>query len=392
MRLGEAYAKAGRHVAAVKALNHALELNPDDWVCKYFIAEVKHEMGLFEDAISLLHGICSDQPDEAGPFVLLSQCHLSLGLAQLADGFQIRAEQSFLFAIQVALDIIKRMSGFRMTAWKMIGDAAIHLSNFSTFVTGDAICDVLDAIQYLPPPDWAEKVVSIIGLPSFPGGASLTPMTVATVAIHSYLSQVSLSSPRQATNQAGWYDLGVSLQTWTLLASKSTSTEDMTFIKDKIVEYFKNALQIEPGNDMYWIGLGNAYFDAHPKAAQYAYIKALELDGKNAGTWVSLGLLYFHHGDIELANEALYRAQVLDPDNTGAWVGQFLVARANNNQADATLLLEHAVGLSKPVVGILILNLFHQGLTSVFPRLRQTTSSHSEYSVLQQRNTSSIEC
>ena len=355
MRLGEAYAKAGRHVAAVRALNHALELNPDDWVCKYFTAEVKHEMGLFEEAISLLHGICNDQPDEAGPFVLLGQSHLCLGLAQLADGFQIRAEQSFLLAIQVALDIIRRMSGFRMTAWKMIGDAAIHLSNFSTFATGDAICDVLDTIQYLPPPDWAEKVVSIIGLPSFPGDASLTPMTVATVAIHSYLSQISLSSPRQATNQAGWYDLGVSLQTWTLLASKSTPTEDMTFIKDKVIEHFKKALQADPGNDTYWIGLGNAYFAAHPKAAQHAYIKALELDGKSAGTWVNLGLLYFHHGDVELANEALYRAQVLDPDNTGAWVGQFLVARENNHQADATLLLEHAVGLLKPVVSVLIL-------------------------------------
>jgi superkiller protein 3 len=66
--------------------------------------------------------------------------------------------------------------------------------------------------------------------------------------------------------------------------------------------------------------------------------------------WANLGLLYLYHDDLELANEALRRAQVLDPDYTLAWVGQALVATANGHDTDARTLLEHAVSLTADVV------------------------------------------
>lgn len=378
VRLGEAYAKAGRQAAALKALNHALELNPDDWVCSYLIAEVKHQMGLFEDTLLGLEKICQARPDEAGPLLLAGQTYLDLGLSQLADGYQIRAEESFLSSIEVALDIIRRMPGIRTMAWKMIGDATSYLSSFSRFIAEDAVRCKLRSIQTLPSPDWAAKIVEIVGLTSFVDDAPPTPQTVGTLAIHSYLSRISLSSPNQSFNQAAWYDLGVALHSWMLNAPQTTLPENMTFIKEKIVEYFKKALQDDPGNDMYWVGLGNAYFSTHARAAQHSYIKALEIDGKNAATWVNLGLLYFHHGDVELADEALHRAQVLDPDNTEAWVGQFLVASVNKNNTDAISLLEHAVTLPKPVVcpsWPCFKKLILDG------RKKQTTNMHSGYSM-----------
>ena len=67
-------------------------------------------------------------------------------------------------------------------------------------------------------------------------------------------------------------------------------------------------------------------------------------------TWTDLGLLYLYHNDAELANEALYRAQTLDPDYALAWVGQGLVATANGHDQDAKTLFEHAVTLSGDVV------------------------------------------
>jgi superkiller protein 3 len=67
--------------------------------------------------------------------------------------------------------------------------------------------------------------------------------------------------------------------------------------------------------------------------------------------WANLGLLYLYHNDLELANEALLRARILDPDYTPAWVGQAMVAATNGHNADARRLLEHAVGLSADVVG-----------------------------------------
>lgn len=71
---------------------------------------------------------------------------------------------------------------------------------------------------------------------------------------------------------------------------------------------------------------------------------------QNVATWTNLGLLYLYHSDVELANEALYRAQTLDPDYTLAWVGQGLVAVANGHDVDAQTLFEHAVTLSADVV------------------------------------------
>jgi superkiller protein 3 len=67
-------------------------------------------------------------------------------------------------------------------------------------------------------------------------------------------------------------------------------------------------------------------------------------------TWTNLGLLYLHHEDVELANQAFYRAQTLDPEYALAWVGQGLLATANNHDTVAENLFEHAVGLSAPSV------------------------------------------
>lgn len=66
--------------------------------------------------------------------------------------------------------------------------------------------------------------------------------------------------------------------------------------------------------------------------------------------WTNLGLLYLYHNDLELADEALLRAQILDPDYTLAWAGQAMVAATNGHDADARGLLEHATGLSADVV------------------------------------------
>jgi superkiller protein 3 len=67
-------------------------------------------------------------------------------------------------------------------------------------------------------------------------------------------------------------------------------------------------------------------------------------------TWTSLGLLYLYHDDLDLANEAFYRAQTLDPDYHLAWVGQGLVATKNGHFADSRILFEHAISLTSNAV------------------------------------------
>jgi superkiller protein 3 len=71
-------------------------------------------------------------------------------------------------------------------------------------------------------------------------------------------------------------------------------------------------------------------------------------------TWTNIGLLYLQHGDLDLANQAFYRAQTLDPDYQVAWVGQALVATAHGDNTEAEAMFEHAVDLPAMVVSDLM--------------------------------------
>jgi superkiller protein 3 len=128
-------------------------------------------------------------------------------------------------------------------------------------------------------PGYAEDIIKIVPTPKFQKEAPLTTLEIIAVAIHSYLAQISLYSLSQTTNSGAWYDLSVALQSW---IKKAPSLADIFSAKDKVVEYLKKALQLDPANHSYWVGLGNAYFLPHAKAAQHAYI--------NPSTWVKLGL------------------------------------------------------------------------------------------------------
>lgn len=48
---------------------------------------------------------------------------------------------------------------------------------------------------------------------------------------------------------------------------------------------------------------------------------------------------------MELAGEALRKAQVLDPDYRLAWVAQALMEESSNNFAKSSALIEHSLGM-----------------------------------------------
>lgn len=66
--------------------------------------------------------------------------------------------------------------------------------------------------------------------------------------------------------------------------------------------------------------------------------------------WTNLGLLYIHCKDLALAEEALVKAQLIDPDYTLAWLGHAVVATYSGNDQKGYDILNHAVTLPHPVV------------------------------------------
>jgi superkiller protein 3 len=95
-------------------------------------------------------------------------------------------------------------------------------------------------------------------------------------------------------------------------------------------------------------------------------------------TWTSLGLLYLYHDDAELANEALYRAQTLDPDYHLAWIGQGLVATKNGHFTDSRVLFEHAASLVADSVSQYDYVILYRHLT--FLSQKQTSNTRVESS------------
>ncbi|KAJ7502768.1 TPR-like protein [Mycena galericulata] len=346
LRLGEAYNRAGRHAAAIKALARAQELDPEDWMCSFFLGDVQRQVGQFQDAVDAFQSILAHRPSEVGVLVSLGQTYLDLGRGELADGFAARAEQSFITSVRIALRTMQESAGFRSVSWKTAADAIFFLSCRSTFIDEDGVRAVLTDVVSLLSQEPGGRLAGIVTTPLFNEQSVLSGIKALEVSTSAYDYRITLGSSEGVARGSAWYDLGMSLQ---CLSTKQLPAEGRQQAETRAGECLAEAVREDPGNDIYWVALGDANFLSRAKTAQHAYIKALEIDSKNALTWVNLGLLYLHEKDLELANQALFRAQTLDPECTTAWVGQALVATANGHDTDSTTLIEHAVTLVSAV-------------------------------------------
>ncbi|KAK0197963.1 superkiller protein 3 [Armillaria mellea] len=348
LRLGEAYSRSGRHAAALKALSRAQELNPDDWMTLYFIGDVHRQTGQFQAAIDIFTEILQERPGEIGVSVLLGQTYVDLGRSELSGGYVARAETSFLTSLHVALTAIEKTSGFGGVMWKIAADAMFLLSTRSAFVDESAARHALEAVFPSLSTHSSDRLAGFdINIQLSDTPTPLTGTIMLQNAIVAYDLRVSVASSDPQAIGSAWFDLGMALGAYASRLKDEGKSKD---VEKKRIEFLGSALRQCPLNEEYWTALGNAYFLTQPKSAQHAYIRALEIDSKNTATWTNLGLLYLYHNDVELANEALYRAQTLDSDYTLAWVGQALVATANDHESDAKALLEHAVGLASSVI------------------------------------------
>lgn len=273
-RLGEAYSRAGRHAAAIKALRRALELDPGNWLCSFLVAELKTELGLFQEAIFTLEGLLEKRPIELSILVALARAHLSLGQTEYREGFHTRAESSFLQCIEVALSINEHHSGFRTIALKIISDATFQLSRQPVLQDQKRVDEILGLLKTLSSSErnlsLSLKLPHCIELEDMHGSLAFLGISIRACRL-----RICLNASSNAARGSAWYDLAIGLQHW---CDQTTSSESE--VQAKIVEAVTNALKEEPLNDAYWIAYGNAHFSDQPKMAQHAYVQALELDPK----------------------------------------------------------------------------------------------------------------
>lgn len=363
--LGESYHNSGRYISATRAFEQAQKIVGDaenkdigdKWFCNYMLANVKRELGDFENAVLGYREVLHAKPKEFGVSLALLQTLIESSWRQIELGFFGR---SATLAIE-AIDVASNISEFRndtFDLWKAIGDAC------SIFLCAQAYAEDLPRPKIRALLDSNLKLEEYELLSDFDGISKDILQTFSTFTDQASALEFSIQAAILANKHSirvcandfharavAWYNLG-----WTEYRAHSYSTSKgntssgfkkraLGFLKAS-VQCFKKAIELEAGNAEFWNSLGIVTSTLNPKVSQHSFVRSLYLNDKNARVWTNLGTFYLIQNDVQLANEAFTRAQSTDPDYAQAWVGQGILATRLGETGEAHTLFTHAFDIA----------------------------------------------
>ena len=356
--LGESYHNSGRYIAATKAFEQAQKLETSDnmdigetWFSRYMLANVRRELGDFNEAAVGYEEVLSAKHLEFGVAISLLQTHVESAWRDIELGFFGRAASSTAKAVTVAGNIVKyRLDAFNL--WKAIGDVCSAFSWMQKYVGEFPLKDVLSILQLEISPEMFEQLVDLdhTGAEALQvlGQEDSKSMTLegclrAAILAQKRLIHVSLHDIH--AQAVAWYNLG-----WTEYRAHVDLTQNNNAgLGKKVPQYlkasvrcFKRAIELEAGNSEFWNSLAVVTTKLNPKVAQHSFVRSLYLNDKSAMVWTNLGTLYLLQQDNQLANDAFARAQSADPEYTHAWVGQGILALLLGEVDEAQSLFTHA--------------------------------------------------
>ena len=357
--LGESYHNSGRYIAATKAFEQAQKLETtsgdesikDNWFSKYMLANVKRELGEYDDAVAGYRTILETRPIEYGVSITLLQTIVEGAWHNVDLGFFGRAADGVKEAIDLAQKMAQSKKG-DFNLWKAIGDAC----SIITYVQAYAELLPLQDLELLLSNDVALEAYDNLAeidktgqdtLTSFRNDSPNADYVLLSIraAILAHKQAIHACANDVHAKAVAWYNLG-----WTEhrahacrceKAKSSSKKRPLGYLKTA-VQCFKRAIELEAKNAEFWNSLGIVTTELNPKVAQHAFVRSLYLNDKNARVWTNLGTLYMINEDLQLANEAFCRAQSSDPDYAQAWVGQALLANRLADPNEARTLFTHA--------------------------------------------------
>jgi superkiller protein 3 len=362
--LGESYHNSGRYVAATKAFEHAeaLETNLTEteagniWFARYMLANVKRELGEYEDAITRYEAVLDMRPNEFGVMIALLQTLTESSWKSLEMGLFNDAAKYAQKAISVAKPMAEeRPKVFNL--WKAVGDACAVFSYLKDKARFLSVCDLKsllktelddDAFQILADGDDVGSNYLDLLDPSEKTDASAANTRIFAT-ILAYKRAVFVSADDIHAQAVSWYNLGwAEHRAYRCIdfgTAKKEKKHARKFLKAAI-RCFKRAIELEAGNGEFWNSLGVVTSSLSPKVAQHAFVRSLHLNDRSAQNWTNLGAFYLINEDLQLANEAFTRAQSADPDYAHAWLGQGFLAHIFGDPAEARALFEHAFDIA----------------------------------------------
>ncbi|KAJ5886770.1 uncharacterized protein N7473_009444 [Penicillium subrubescens] len=358
--LAESYHHSGRYIAATKAFDHARELESNlsseekdhIWFARYMMANVKRELGVYDDAIASYEDVLATRPNDIGVTIALLQTLAESSWKSLDSGLFNDAAELACKVIQVAGSLVTVQNDI-FNLWKSVGDACSNLTYIKKKVGKLAIADCKTLLLSGVDPLALDLMTEVDGvgqawLEASDGDEGVSPDFCIFMSILAYKRAIHVSTQDTHAQAVAWYNLGWaeyrayrSVQ----LGSGSKSKKPRKFLKASM-RCFKRAIELEAGNSEFWNSLAVVTTSMSPKVAQHAFVRSLHLNDRSAQVWTNLGALYLLHNDIQLANEAFTRAQSTDPDYAQAWVGQGFLALLYGDSNEARGLFEHAFDIS----------------------------------------------
>ncbi|KUJ14811.1 TPR-like protein [Mollisia scopiformis] len=361
--LGESYHNSGRYIAATKAFQHAEKFEHEveqqkageTWFAKHMLANVKRELGDYDEAIDGYKYVLKERPTEFGVSIALIQALVESAWDGIDKGLFGHAAQRATEAITESASLAEsRADAFNL--WRAVGDACSvfswvqsRLSDFPHSLVKQLlqVGDKKDAYDMFTDIDGVGDVAFADGLYSADeeNGVNLTRCLHAAIMAH---KRAIYASAHDIHAQAvAYYNLGWAEHRAHVCISAEVKKKSTRYLQ-AAVRSFKRAIELEAGNSEFWNALGVVTSDLNPRVAQHSFVRSLFLNERSAQTWTNLGTLYLVQNDFMLANEAFTRAQSSDPDFAHAWVGQGLLALLmTGDTKEANLLFTHAMEISE---------------------------------------------
>lgn len=358
--LGESYHSSGRYIAATKAILNAkrleaesgVQVSGDTWFTNYMLANIRRELGEFDEAITLYQTVLETHAEEEGVVLALMQTMVDNAVTSVDKGL-------FGKAVHLAIDAItfatKRSGSVLDTFnfWKSIAEACSIFSSVQSRTADfplDAVASLLESR-----PQEAFDVLSAVDKV----GTDLVYKKVATdehfsteiaaclhAAILSYKQAIHVSTNDIHAQAAAYYNLGwAEYRAHTCLPSPLRKKANQ-YIRAS-VRAFKRSIELEASNTDFWNALGVVTSGINAEISQHAFVRSLHLNERSPVAWTNLGTLGLLSGDVKLANEAFTRAQSNDPDYAHAWLGQGFVALLFGEIKEARSLFTHAMDISE---------------------------------------------
>lgn len=360
--LGESYYSSGRYVSAIKAIQNAQRLEEtshaigsgETWFTKFMLANIKRQLGDFDDSIELYQDVMLHRPSEEGVAIALMQTLADNAADCLGKGLFGKAVATAKNALEFAT---KAPEGIKDTFnfWKTVADSCSIFTSIQGHVTDLPIEIVRNLLGDDDDRPELEALRDVDGVGNsvifakgiFPDdeivGVDLTRALHATILAHK--RAIYASAHDTHAQSVAYYNLGWAEQRAHVNLPQDFQRRSSRYSKAAI-KCFKRAIELEAGNPEFWNALGVVTSQINAAVSQHSFVRSLYLNERNVQAWTNLGTLGLLQNDLELANEAFTRAQSTDPDYAHAWLGQGLVALVYGDVKEARSLFSHAIEIA----------------------------------------------